>query len=173
MNIPNILTVLRFILIPVFGYHLFTGEYKTAILLFMLSGLTDILDGYIARKFDMITPWGKLADPLADKLMQITALVLLTMQQRIPVVILIIVIIKELFMAIGSILLYKKQNFVVSANWYGKMATIIFYFAIIIIIVFDLSNLLNNIFISIAVLSTLFAFYMYTLSYRRISGISK
>jgi cardiolipin synthase len=97
----------------------------------VLGGITDVLDGYIARKFNLITSFGKLADPLADKMMQITALVLLTMQQKIPAVILIIVIAKEAFMGAGSILLYKKENFVVSANWYGKLATVIFFVAII------------------------------------------
>lgn len=167
MNIPNILTVIRLLIIPVFGYYLFKGPgyYTFAVFLFLLAGLTDILDGYIARKFNMVTSWGKLADPVADKLMQITALIILTIQQKIPTVILIIVIAKEAFMGLGSILLYKKENFVVSANWYGKMATVVFYFAIIMII---FNEPFSNVFIVVAVLATLFAFVMYSRTYRSI-----
>jgi cardiolipin synthase len=162
VNLPNILTALRFVLIPVFGYFLYKENYIIAVSLFLLGGITDVLDGYIARKYNMITSWGKLADPLADKFMQITALVLLTMQQRIPTAILIIVVAKEIFMVAGSILLYKQQKFVVSANWYGKMATVVFFFAIIMIIV---RVPYSQFFIIVALLSTLFAFFMYSLTY--------
>lgn len=170
MNIPNILTAIRFIIIPVFGYYLFREQYPVAVALFLLGGLTDVLDGYIARKFNMITSWGKIADPVADKLMQITALVLLSIKNSNLVVVLIIVIAKEIFMAIGSLLLYKKENIVASANWYGKMATVVFYFAIIMII---FNAPYSNFFVVLAVLSTLFAFFMYTMQYRKIRNESK
>ena len=125
MNIPNILTAIRFILIPFLGYYLFDKQYSVAVLLFLLGGITDVLDGVIARKFNMITSWGKLADPLADKLMQLTALSILTIQKIIPLPVLIIVVAKEAFMVAGSILLYKKIKLVVQANWYGKLATVV------------------------------------------------
>mgnify|MGYP000329918347 FL=1 len=161
MNIPNFLTVIRFMLIPVFGYYLLEGQYKVAVILFLLSSLTDILDGYIARKFNMITPWGKLADPLADKLMQLTATILLIVQKKIPLIILFVVAAKELLMGAGSIFLYKKKNYVVSSNWYGKMATVIFNCTIVLIILFNFSSPINDILIWTAVLSTMFAFVMY------------
>ena len=175
MNIPNAITVVRFCLIPFFGYYLYIGQfdkkyYIVAVILFILGGITDILDGYIARKFNLITSFGKLADPVADKLMQITALVLLTMQDRIPPIVLIIVLAKEIFMGIGSILLYKQENFVVSANWYGKMATVVFHIAIIIAI---FSERFSHVFVLIAVFSTLFAFFMYSLDYRKIKSYNK
>jgi len=181
VNIPNILTCMRFIIIPIFAYYLHNESYYIAASLFVLGGITDVLDGYIARKFNLITSFGKLADPLADKMMQITALVLLTTQQKIPAVILIIVISKEAFMGMGSILLYKKENFVVSANWYGKLATVIFFVAIIFTLfgakyseLFGISyTRLSNILIVIAVLANLFAFFMYSVTYRNIRNISK
>ena len=167
MNIPNILTVIRFIVIPVFAYYLLLGSgyYSIAVILFLLAGMTDILDGYIARKFNMITSFGKLADPLADKLLQITALLILTYQNKIPFIILTIIIVKEGFMAAGGILLYKKENYVVTSNWYGKAATVIFYFAIIMIL---FNEPYSNYFIIIALLSAVFAFFMYILTYIRI-----
>lgn len=173
LNIPNIITSFRFILIPFFGYFLFMQQYGLAAFFFLLSGFSDILDGFLARKLNMITSWGKIADPVADKLMQITALVLLTMQLKIPPAIIIIVVAKEIFMGIGSILLYKKENFVVHANWYGKLATVIFYLAIAAIIMFDLEKPYNELVIGIALVSTLFAFFMYSLAYRKIRNSSK
>lgn len=175
MNIPNILTAIRFVIIPVFGYFLYKGPgyYVTALSLFLLGGLTDVLDGYIARKFDMITSWGKLADPVADKLMQITALVLLTMQERIPMVVLIVVVAKECFMGLGSIFLYKKENHVVSASWYGKLATVVFYVGVIAVIVFNLKEPYSGILMGIAVLPTLFAFVMYSFTFNRIRRDSR
>lgn len=173
MNIPNIITSFRFILIPFFGYFLFKQQYGLAAFFFLLSGFSDILDGYLARKLNMITSWGKIADPLADKLMQITALVFLRIQHKIPSMILVIVVAKEILMGIGSLLLYKKENLVAQANWYGKLATVIFYLAIVAIILFDLEAPLNDLFIGIAFLSTLFAFFMYAQAYLKIQKSAK
>lgn len=164
MNIPNILTAIRFLIVPVFAYFLHIKDYTIATLLFILAGTTDILDGYIARRFNIITEWGKLADPLADKFIQLTALIILTLQGKIPIPVIIIVALKEIIMVIGSLLLYRK-NVVVSANWYGKLATVIFYFAIIMSI-FDFP--VGNLFIILAIVSTLFAFIKYSISYKKI-----
>ncbi len=152
-------------MVPVFGYFFLKGEYLLAVVMFLTASLTDILDGYIARKYGMITSWGKLADPLADKMMQLTALVLLTIRDKIPGAILAIFMIKEALMVIGGILLYKKEKFVVSSNWYGKLATVIFHFAIIML-VFDAPY--GMVYILVALTATLFAFIMYFIRYRRI-----
>ncbi|MCX7746284.1 MAG: CDP-diacylglycerol--glycerol-3-phosphate 3-phosphatidyltransferase [Clostridia bacterium] len=172
MNIPNILTGIRFLLIPVFGYYLYNESYLLAVILFLLAGLTDVLDGYIARKFDLITTFGKLADPVADKLILITALVLLTVQSRMPIIITIVVVAKEIFMGAGSILLYRQGNHVVAANWYGKMATVIFYVAVVTTMAFKLEEPYTNILMGIAVFSTLFAFFMYSLTFRKIRNLN-
>lgn len=178
MNIPNILTVMRFVLIPVFGYYLLNEHFFVAVSLFLIGGITDILDGYIARKYKLITSFGKLADPLADKLMQITALVILTRQGLIPMAFLLIVIAKELFMALGSISLYKVENVIVQANWYGKLATAVFFLVIVLVIIlrrYNISNveMLIDIATGFAVALTLFAFFMYSIAYRNIKRDSK
>jgi len=166
LNVPNCLTLIRFIIVPIFGVYLFFEQYLIAVILFIIAGITDVMDGYLARKFNLVTNFGKIADPLADKLMQLTALVLLTYLNKIPVFILIIIISKELLIGIGSISLYKKDNFVVSANWYGKLSSVIFYFAIIVLIINDKNSLFKNLLVWIAVLSAIFAFYMYSKTYR-------
>ena len=74
-TIPNVLTILRIILIPVFVVLFFKGQKMAALAVFCAASLTDMLDGYLARKLNQITDFGKLFDPLADKLMVLTAMV--------------------------------------------------------------------------------------------------
>jgi cardiolipin synthase len=175
LNAANVLTVFRLLLVPVFGYFLHMENYQLAVFLFLFSGLTDILDGYIARKYKMVTAFGKLADPIADKLMLITALILLSSQNIIFSPVTIIVAVKETLMGIGMIIL-KKRNIMISASWYGKLATVIFYFAITSFILVrradffknSTTDLLINVLVIIAVLATLFAFFMYSLKYYKI-----
>ena len=97
-HIPNILTVARFFLIPFIIYFIVVNQYITALILLTVSGLTDILDGWIARKFNFITTFGKLIDPLADKATQVSILVTLALKDIIPMWILMIVFIKEFVM---------------------------------------------------------------------------
>lgn len=129
-HIPNILTILRFFLIPVIVAYIIQGNYILAFVFLTLSGLTDILDGFIARKFNFITNFGKLIDPLADKATQISVLTVLAIQDIIPMWILIVVVVKEFAMISGASFLYGK-DFVVSSKWYGKLSTVLFYIAIV------------------------------------------
>ncbi len=158
MNIPNILTTTRFILVPVFGYFLYQSQYILSVIILTVAGITDYLDGHIARKYNMITSWGKLADPLADKLMQLTALIILGIKNKISFFVVIIVLLKEIIMVIGSVLLLKQDKFVVSSNWYGKLTTVILYFAVILIML-DLP--FGNYLIMVAVAATIFSFIKY------------
>ncbi|MGB9780899.1 CDP-alcohol phosphatidyltransferase family protein [Caldanaerobacter sp.] len=133
MNIPNILTLVRFLLIPGFIYAFFyipEGNVYAAII-FMLSGITDILDGYIARHFNQVTKLGTLLDPLADKLMVLTVLTSLWVKGFIPFFIIGVLAVKEFTMILGAAFLYRKRRIAISANVYGKAATLLFYIAII------------------------------------------
>lgn len=129
-QIPNILTILRFFLIPIIVIALVQGNYILAFAMLTFSGLTDVLDGFIARRFDFITNFGKLIDPLADKATQIAVLAVLSLQHIIPLWILVVVLLKEFVMISGASFLYGKE-FVVSSRWYGKLATVLFYVAIV------------------------------------------
>ena len=130
-HVPNILTIIRFLLIPVILFFIFTGNYLYAFVFFTLSGFTDILDGSIARKYNLVSTFGKLMDPLADKLTQISVLSTLVFKSIIPFWILVIVILKEFIMIIGASFLYGK-DVVVYSKWYGKLATVLFYLAIVL-----------------------------------------
>ena len=129
-HIPNTLTILRFILIPFIVYYIAKEKYIDAFIYLTISGITDVLDGIIARKFNFITNFGKLIDPLADKATQISILVTLSLKNIIPIWILVIVFLKEFVMVSGASFLYGKE-LVVSSRWYGKLSTVLFYIAII------------------------------------------
>ncbi len=129
-NIPNALTIVRFLLIPLIVFYVLTGQYIAAFITLTISGLTDVLDGCIARKFNFITNFGKLVDPLADKATQIAVLASLTFKGIIPLWMLLIVFAKEFVMVAGASFLYGKK-LVVSSKWYGKLATVLFYVAIV------------------------------------------
>ena len=129
-HVPNILTIVRFLLIPLILYFVFTQQYIAAFIMLTVSGLTDVLDGIIARKFNCITNFGKLVDPLADKTTQISILTALAIKGIIPLWILIVVFVKEFVMVAGASFLYGKE-LVVSSKWFGKLATVLFYIAIV------------------------------------------
>ncbi|ABP67591.1 CDP-diacylglycerol--glycerol-3-phosphate 3-phosphatidyltransferase [Caldicellulosiruptor saccharolyticus DSM 8903] len=165
MNLPNVLTILRFFLIPLFVLAFFSSlryNYLIAIGVFLLSGLTDVLDGFIARRCNMVTEFGKLFDPLADKLMILTVLWCLAYKGYIPSIIFYIVLFKELFMIVGSVILYGKIKIVVSANIYGKIATVLFYIAIISLL---LNMKISLYILVIAVVFAIFALIVYTVKY--------
>ena len=129
-HVPNILTIIRFLLIPIIVIFAFEDNYIATMIVLTISGLTDVLDGYIARKYNFITNFGKLMDPLADKMTQVALLGTLAIQKIIPVWIIVVVVIKEFLMVSGASFLYGKE-LVVSSKWYGKLTTVLFYIAIV------------------------------------------
>lgn len=142
MNLPNLLTISRFLLIPAFLLVVFYRPASSLGLLwgmfiFVLAGITDLLDGYIARRYKMITNWGKLMDPLADKSMLMTVLVSLWILELIPLFVVVVVIVKEVLLILGAAFLYKSKKVVVQANYFGKVASLVFFLAVVAVI-FDL-----------------------------------
>lgn len=153
--VPNALTVLRFLLIPIIVIACVQGQYILAIAVLSISGLTDILDGTIARKYNYITDFGKLMDPLADKATQISLLTTLFIKGVIPIWILAIVVLKEFCMVSGASFLYGKE-LVVSSKWYGKLATVLFYVAMVISLFLEqIGNTTNNIIKAIGIADTI------------------
>ena len=167
--LPNTLTIIRFLLIPLIIFYIFTGNYILAFIFFTLSGITDIADGFIARKFNFISKFGKLMDPWADKLTQIATLPSLVFTNIIPIWILIIVLLKEFIMICGASFLYGK-DVVVYSRWYGKLATVLFYIAIVVSLLlkqFNVTGLLQQLDICLYVLAlvtTISALIMYVKS---------
>ena len=127
-TIPNVLSMFRIGLIPVlvWMYVVQQNEFMTLCLL-SLSGITDIADGIIARKFQMISDFGKVLDPVADKLTQTAMLVCLVIKYEIMLMPLVLLVIKEFCNAITGYLSIKYTSTVQGADWHGKLSTILLY----------------------------------------------
>lgn len=130
-SLPNILTYIRILLVPVFIVVYLNAETWTdhawATAIVALSALTDIIDGYIARKWNMITDWGKIIDPIADKLMQGAMMFCITVHYRWVLLLILIYAIKEFVSLALSGYLFKKGKNIDGARWYGKVCTVILY----------------------------------------------
>jgi len=173
-HIPNILTIIRFLLIPIIIILILSGNYLVGLIVFTISSITDVLDGIIARKFNFTSDFGKLMDPLADKLTQISVLTTLVIRNIIPLWILLIIVIKEFVLISGASFLYGK-DVVVYSKWFGKLATVLLYLAIVSSLLLSqfetqiiasnnfpkfILNLDFNLF-CLAIITTLFALVMY------------
>jgi len=130
-HIPNILTVLRLLAVPLMAVWMVAGKWTESLVVFLLAEFTDILDGAIARRFQFISNFGKLVDPLADKLLQLTALLLLSLGGRLPSVFFWLLCAKELAMILGA-LFFLKKDVVVSSNWVGKAAAAVLFAGIVL-----------------------------------------
>lgn len=162
-HIPNVLTIVRFFIIPFIIGYIVKDEYLSAFIALTISGLTDVLDGAIARKFNFITNFGKLVDPLADKVTQLSILCSLVFKSIIPLWILVIVLLKEALMVSGASFLYGR-DLVVSSKWYGKVATILFYLAIAVSMISKQFYIQFNFGIALyylALIITIFSLIMY------------
>ena len=129
--IPNILSVIRILLVFTFAAAFFWCDSKiTALAIFVLSGVTDAVDGRLARHFGWVSQAGKILDPVADKLMQCTVLLCLAIGGYAPLWIFIFYAVKELTMALGSVLFFKRNREIGVSMKFGKFAAVLFYVAI-------------------------------------------
>lgn len=168
MNLPNKLTILRMFMIPFFLLFLYTdffGGYDKIIaaLIFIAASLTDMLDGKIARKYNLVTNFGKFMDPLADKLLVCSALIALVDLNKIATWIVIIIIARE-FIISGFRLVASDNGVVIAASYWGKFKTT-FQMLMIIFLVVDLNipyaSLISNILIYVSLALTLISLFDY------------
>ncbi|WP_313996976.1 CDP-alcohol phosphatidyltransferase family protein [uncultured Paenibacillus sp.] len=142
MNLPNMLTTVRFLLIPVYLAVFAGGHMISAFLIVAAAGLTDILDGYIARSRGLMTALGAMLDPLADKAMLIAVIVSLLVTGHIPWTAAAALFARDLGMIAGSAFFHFKGKKTVQANAMGKLTTVFFYVAILFIF-FELEGALG------------------------------
>lgn len=166
-HVPNILSICRILLIPVIVISVYLNNYLLALIIFTISSLTDVVDGYIARNYDAVTNVGKLLDPLADKLTQLAMVASLVWADVISGWILTVLLIKELIMIAGAAFLYGK-SVVVYSRWYGKLATVLLYLSIVVSLLCKQFNVTSELFINISnslyvitLAVTVFALLMY------------
>lgn len=153
MNLPNKLTVLRMLCTPVLVVLFCLKLYIPSMILFVLASLTDVLDGHIARKNNIVTDFGKLFDPLADKLINVTALVLITAQVMVDmpkwyailVLVSTLVIVAREMLILGFRAFAASEGIVIAADILGKIKTVVQDIAIVLLLI-DLSPILNGTF---------------------------
>ena len=170
LTVPNILTLIRLLAIPVLARLIYVGKPYDRIAFFLFLGiwLTDLLDGWIARQFNQITEFGKLFDPLVDKLFQLTTAIMMTVVGKLPLWVSLVIAVKELIMILGSLFLLRHFEIVVYARWFGKLATVLFVlaFASLFFLPRELSYLAHYIFIP-PVACSLYAYFRYGQSFMR------
>ena len=160
MNLPNKLTVLRVLMIPFFVVFMLVDivpgmDKWIALIIFAVASLTDLLDGKIARKYNLVTNFGKFMDPLADKLLVNSAMICLVEMGRLPAWIVIIIISRE-FIISGFRLVASDSGIVIAASYWGKFKTV-FQMVMIIVMIMDLGSsfvMLETILIYIALILT-------------------
>lgn len=168
MNLANKITIIRIFMIPVFMAFMlmkFPFHMEAALAVFLIASFTDKLDGYIARKYNMITDFGKFMDPLADKLLVTAAFVLLIQLGRIEAWIVFVILARE-FAVTGLRSLAAAQNVIIAASKYGKIKTVTQIIAIVILILdnypFNLINLsMDIIMVYAALIITVLSGYDY------------
>ena len=181
-TIPNALSVVRILLIPLFAYLFYNDEKIIAVVVLFLSGLTDMFDGQIARKFNQISALGKVLDPVADKLTQITIAVMLFIDFKTaenPIInvlawVFLVFLVKEGVMIVGGLIMLLLNIRPGAAEFWGKAATVVFYVGMVIIIAvgpevgalnsilgFELPNIITGIIVVLCAIMTIAAFASY------------
>ena len=161
LNAPNILTLFRFACVGLLIWAFIRGASLLALVFYIVAGISDVLDGYIARKYGLITPAGKLLDPLADKLMLVTVLICLFVRRYITVGILIIVLVKEAMMVAGAWLLLNKKDVVVQSNVFGKITAMFFFCSLVLTFFHDRVAPVDSIMIYIATALSIISLLQY------------
>ena len=128
LTVPNLLSALRILLIPIFMWTYLRREDITAtVVLLAASGLTDMLDGFVARRFHMVSEFGKALDPLADKLTQLAMLCCLVLRFPRLLWLIIVLCVKESFVAATQLRVLHRTDMVLGAEWHGKLTTLLLY----------------------------------------------
>ena len=167
MNLPNKLTVFRVILIPFFVLFLLVPIFGegidkwVALAIFIIASLTDLLDGKIARKYNLVTDFGKFMDPLADKLLVCSAMICLVGLQKIPSWIVVVIIARE-FIISGFRLIAVENGRVIAASYWGKFKTT-FQMIMVVLMIADIPQLviITNIIMYIALILTIISLVDY------------
>ena len=176
LTVPNAMSLFRIVVIPFFAWFFLKGNLTAAIIVLALSGLSDALDGMIARKFNQITELGKMLDPLADKLTQGTVAVCIAVRYPSICPLLFLLVTKELVMLCGACYLLRHKKKPCAAKWYGKVSTTLFYLAIALIVVMDgflkvppeIFNLVSNLALVVTAGFMIYTFVRYYMVFREI-----
>ena len=165
ITIPNVLTMVRLILIPIIVWlYCVKDNYVWTAIVIILSGITDIVDGFIARKFNMISDFGKAFDPIADKLTQFIILICLVTRFSAMIIPCLLLLGKEVISGIVALLAIRKTGDVVGADWHGKVTTFMLYTMMTMHVVWvNIPSEVSNITILLCTLMMILSFVLYNI----------
>ena len=170
-NIPNLLCYVRILLVPFFVYLFIKHLYWQSAVVVVLASATDIVDGWIARHFNMITDWGKFIDPLADKLMQLAMLIMSVMKHPLVAILIALFVVKEIIMLIVGLYIYHKGDNLNGAMWCGKLCTVVLDLSLLTIIALPLHILTDSLVIVLIAVCSAFlilSFVVYMNAYKKL-----
>ena len=162
LTIPNLLSLLRIAMIPAF-LALYAREASGACaIILLLSGVTDLLDGWIARRFNAVSDVGKVLDPIADKLTLAAALAMLLSTHRVLLLPFVLLLVKELAMGLSGAVAVARTSAVPSARWHGKLTTALMYLTLFVHILWkDIPAAASNIMAAVCTLMMLYSMALY------------
>lgn len=165
ITIPNILSFFRLCLIPVIVWlYTVKQDHFLTLIILVLSGVTDIVDGIIARKCNMISDFGKAFDPVADKLTQMAMLFCLVSRFPYMMIPFVLLVVKEVFTGITALITIKRTNTVKGAVWHGKLTTIVLYSMMAIhLLWYNIPRAVSLILVGICIGIMLMSFILYTI----------
>lgn len=174
-SIPNIMSYFRIILIPVFSYMYLTAEtgrdYILAAAVVLLSSLTDLFDGMIARKFNMVTKLGKILDPVADKISHAALALCLAIRYPLMWALLALMAVKEGYMAIMGIKYLKKGKMMNGAMWFGKICTASLFVGLMaMFLIYNMPLVWVNTIIIVLMIIMAITFFMYIQLYKNMKN---
>ena len=162
LTIPTLLSLFRLALIPAIVLFYLSGHRYASVALILLSALTDVVDGRIARRFHMVSDLGKFLDPVADKLTQIAMLSCLILRYPWAVLLVALLIFKELFQLTLGIIVLKKTNVINSARWFGKVNTVVLYATMVLLFLFpEIPTSLSELLFVLCTATMLFSMLLY------------
>lgn len=169
-TIPNILSFFRLALIPIIVWlYCFEEKFAQSALIIILSGITDIVDGFIARRFNMISNFGKFIDPFADKMTQFVLMVCLTIRYPYMLFLVVLLFIKEFVALTSAFIAYKKSGIVKGAEWHGKLSTVLLYSTIFLHIVWvDIMPIVSYSLVIACIVMMVVSFFLYELRHLKL-----
>lgn len=168
LTVPNLLSLLRLGMIPVFVWLYRNGFYALTAVTLILSGVTDVADGWYARRFGAVSDLGKILDPIADKLTQAAMLLCLTADHPALILPLILLVIKELFACLSGLAVIRYTGKVPAAVWHGKATTMLLYLLMLLHVVWkEIPPALSNVLTAVCIVMMLISMTLYGVSHFR------
>lgn len=170
LTIPNLLSLIRLLMIPlIIRLYVVKEEYVLSVAVIVLSGITDVLDGYIARRFNMVSDLGKIVDPIADKLTQFALIACLYNRYTGVRYLLVLFAVKEIIMAVFGVVVMRKKDSINSAQWFGKATTFVLYATMVILFLFpSVPELYASVMFVVCAAMILMSMVKYLAFYRRL-----